>query len=363
MIEKTNINYHAVFDDTVDAIIITDGMSEKILDGNKSACALFDCKKEELIGNYLYNFLEDGTCAEFPKSPDQITMYGSVLSNKRIKTSSNKCIPVDMIINTFSDDTGNYVMTSLRDVSERVAYENKIVKINDELYKSNESKDKFFSIIAHDLKNPISGIIGLTEIMIKDKKEIDKEEIDEFIAMIKSLSENTYELLENLLNWARVQTKNIELEKQKLDLHLLTNKAIKILKTTADMKYVNLVNKIEPNFYITADENMINTIIRNFISNSIKFSHENSNVIITANDEEKYWNISVSDMGIGMEQNLIDNLFKVGVITSRTGTKREKGTGIGLLLSNEFAKLHNGKIIVKSEVNRGSEFIIQLPKT
>ncbi len=358
MNDKNGLSFKSVFDETVDAIFITDGISEKIIEVNKAGCDLLGYTKEELLDNHLYNFLNE----ESSKSIAQIKMYGSVLSNRSVKHKSGNIIPVDMVINTFGDNLENYVMTSLREVTERIEFENKIVSMNDELTKTNASKDKFFSIIAHDLKNPISAMIGLSEIMTEENEEIPKEEIQEFFHMIKDLSKNTYELLENLLNWARIQTGNIDIDKSEFDLHKLINKIINVLKAAADLKNINIINSVSPEFKIFADENMINTVIRNLVSNSIKFSFENSNITLSANDYNDFCNISVTDEGIGMDEKYSADLFKIDVHTSRFGTKKEKGTGLGLLLCAEFIKLHNGNIEVKSEVNKGSEFIVKLPK-
>ncbi|MDZ7765750.1 MAG: PAS domain-containing sensor histidine kinase [Melioribacteraceae bacterium] len=359
---KNEFSYKLIFEETVDAIIITDGSSEKIVDVNKAGCELFVTPKEELVGDYLSNYLDDTELTRRPKSPSEITMFGSVLSNKRIKSKSGELIPVDMIINTFGDETGNYVMTSFRDVSDRIKYENKIVSINEELHKTNASKDKFFSILAHDLKNPISSLIMFSELMTGEDEEITPEEMQEFLLMMKNLSKSTYELLENLLNWARVQTKNISLEKTEFQLDDVISRVVDLLQPTANLKKINLVNEVNKNFVLTADENMINTVIRNFVSNSIKFSEENKSIFVNAYDNEIEWIISVKDEGIGIDESLIEDLFKIDVHTSRQGTNHERGTGLGLVLCNEFIKLHNGSIEVKSKVNEGSEFIIHIPK-
>ncbi|PIQ09601.1 MAG: hypothetical protein COW71_05665 [Ignavibacteriales bacterium CG18_big_fil_WC_8_21_14_2_50_31_20] len=362
MEEKNKFNYHTVFDETVDAIFITDGYSGKIIDVNKSACELLGYIKEELIGQNLAKILEGKNSAIPIKTPAQFTMFGSVLSNKEISDKFGKVIYVDMVINTFSDETGNYVFTSLRDASERIGYENKIIAINDELKKSIATKDKFFSIIAHDLKNPISAIIGLSEIVTNKNEEIEADEAQEFLEMIKNLSQHTYELLENLLNWSRIQTNNIEVNKEYFDLNKLINKIINILQPSAELKRVSLINGVDENYSVFADYDMINTIIRNLVSNSIKFSPQDSNITIYEKNDSDNWYISVSDEGVGMEESYIANLFNIDVHTSRQGTNKEKGTGIGLLLCNEFAKLNNGSINVISVLNEGTTFTIKLPK-
>jgi PAS domain S-box-containing protein len=362
MMEQKDFRYKAIFDETVEAIIITDGSSEKIVDINKAGCELFAAEKEELIGDFLYNFLKGNPWVKNPKSPSEITMFGNVLSNKIIKSKTGELTPVDLTINTFSDNEDNYVMTSLRDVSERFKYENEILKMNEELNKTNASKDKLFSIIAHDLKNPISALIGLSEMMTSESETVSSKEVIEFSGMIQSLSKNTYELLENLLNWSRIQTKNIAIDKGNFELKNLVDKIIDVLKPSADLKKINFENLVKPGFIIYADENMISTVIRNFISNSIKFSPNNSTISIAGNENDNKWDISVKDNGIGMDESYIADLFKIDVNTSRYGTNKEKGTGLGLLLCSEFVKLHNGNILVNSKINQGSEFIIQLPK-
>jgi PAS domain S-box-containing protein len=362
MIEENKFNYQSVFNEIVDSVFITDGNSAKIMDVNKSGCHLLGYNKEEILGQYLFNFIEDDLIAEIPKSPSEIKMFGSVLSNKKIRAKSGKVIPVDMTLNTFTDETGNYVMTTLRDVSERVSYENKIIEINEELSKSNASKDKFFSIIAHDLKNPISAIISISEIVTNKNEEVPEEELNEFTGMIKNLSEHTYELLENLLSWSRIQTNKIEVSKRNYNLSEQINKIIKVLSPAASLKNISIENNVDAEEIIFADPEMINTVIRNFVSNSIKFSLNNSVISISSKTDDKNWNIFVTDKGIGMEESYIKDLFKIDVHTSRYGTNKEKGTGLGLVLCNEFVKLHNGSIKVISELNKGTEFTIQLPK-
>lgn len=362
MKEENKFNYHSVFNEIVDSVFITDGNSAKIIDVNKSGCHLLGYNKEEIIGNNLYSFIDDNLSTDFPKSPSEIKMFGSVLLNKKIKTKSGDLIPVDMTLNTFTDETGNYVMTSLRDVSERVRYENKILEINDELIKSNASKDKFFSIIAHDLKNPISAIISISEIVTNKKEEVPEEELNEFTGMIKNLSEHTYELLENLLNWSRIQTNKIEVSKSNYNLNEQINKIIKILSPTASLKNISIKNRVNVDEIIFADSEMINTVIRNLVSNSIKFSMDNSVITVSSKSDDGNLYISVTDEGIGMEENYIKDLFKIDVHTSRYGTNKEKGTGLGLVLCNEFIMLHKGSIKIVSELNKGTEFTIQLPK-
>lgn len=362
MNEKNGFDYRTIFNETVDAVIITNGSSAKIVDVNKACCDLLGYTENELKGKHIHSLFEGENVAPLLQSPQKVKMFGSVLSDKKVKTKSGELLPVDMTINTFTGDSAFYVMTTLRDIGERIKYEGEILSINNELSEANAAKDKLFSIIAHDLKNPMMSLMGISEILVTEKNDISEEQTSEFINMLSNLSKSTYELLNNLLSWAQIQTKKIEIDKSEFDLFKLTMKIIGLLKPTADIKKVNLVNDVDPGFAVYADKNMINTIIRNLISNSIKFSTENSNITVSSSSDNNEWKIVVKDEGVGMEESYAENLFKVDVHTSRYGTNNEKGTGLGLILCYEFAKLNGGDIKVVSQVGKGSQFTIQLPR-
>jgi two-component system, sensor histidine kinase and response regulator len=198
--------------------------------------------------------------------------------------------------------------------------------------------------------------------MYEDGNEISAEDARDLANTINKLSKDTYDLLENLLSWAQVQTNNINVLKKEVNLFNVTSKILDILRPSAELKKVELNNLILPGFKLNADENMIKTIIRNLVSNSIKFSLANTKVTVSASDADKVKNIIIEDQGIGMEESYVAGLFKTKLHVSRAGTKNEKGTGLGLLLCHEFIKLHNGEIKVISQVGKGSKFIVQLPE-
>jgi PAS domain S-box-containing protein len=361
--EKLNdLNYKAAINETVDVIIITDGTTRKIVDVNKSCCHLLGYDKSDLIGNHLSVLFDNESTQTELKVPGDICMYGSVLPNRNLRSKHGELIPVDMTINTLEGEWRSYVMTSFRDTRERLCYENKILSINKELQESNASKDKLFSIIAHDLKNPLMALMGLSEIISEDSGEISPEESIELANTINKLSKDTYDLLDNLLNWANIQTKKISVDKKLINFYIIASKILDTLKPSADLKKINLVNNANKDFSIYADENMIKTILRNLISNSIKFSKADSNITISTMYNDNTKSITVEDEGVGMEESYISNLFKTNVQTSRYGTNNEKGTGLGLLLCYEFVKLHNGDIDIKSQLGKGSKFIIRLPE-
>jgi PAS domain S-box-containing protein len=359
---ETELLFASAFNETLDALIITDGSTGKIVKVNKSCCSLFGYTEQELIGNHLNTFFAERSAVNLEVSPQNVNMFGDVLINRILKTKSSGYIPVDMTINTFDNKLSNYVMTTLRDARERLKYEAELIRKNKELNESNISKDKLFSIIAHDLKNPLMALMGLSELMIEDHKEVSDKEVGEMFNTINRLSKETYDLLDNLLNWAQVQTKKLQIDPIEFNLFEMVDRVLNMLNPSAELKKIKLINAVPSDYRLRADENMIKTIIRNLVSNSIKFSFADSSITVKAFIFENMNSIVIEDHGLGMDKNISANLFTPGFIFSQPGTNNEKGTGLGLMLCYEFVKLHDGKINVISEPGKGSQFIVRLPK-
>jgi signal transduction histidine kinase len=225
----------------------------------------------------------------------------------------------------------------------------------------NASKDKFFSIIAHDLKNPFSSIIGLSEIMKEEIKSSDTSTLEGYAGMINSSAVQTMRLLENLLEWANSQRGKIVFSPVLINLRELFNEEFSMLNEMAMEKRIELKNSFSDDLTISADKNMIKTILRNLISNAIKFTHKNGKVEVKAQIMNSQVEISVSDSGIGMTKETIAKLFRIDANLSTPGTENEKGTGLGLFLCKEFIEKHGGKIWAESESGNGSVFKLVLP--
>ena len=238
----------------------------------------------------------------------------------------------------------------------------KLVEIKTtELYKLNASKDKFFSIIAHDLKNPFQTIIGFSEMQKEEIKSGDQGAIEEYAGLINTSAVQTFRLLENLLEWANSQSGKILFNPVSINLMELLNEEFNMLNDMAKGKNIELKSSFTDNLTIIADKNMIKTILRNLISNAIKFTHKNGTVEVKAMIENQNVEISVSDSGIGMKEEIIAKLFRIDANLSTRGTENEKGTGLGLFLCKEFVEKHNGKIWVESESGKGSTFKFYIP--
>jgi ligand-binding sensor domain-containing protein/signal transduction histidine kinase len=225
----------------------------------------------------------------------------------------------------------------------------------------NASKDKFFSIIAHDLKNPFNAIIGFSEILQDEIKSGDTAKMENYTGLINSSAVQTYRLLENLLEWANSQRGKMPFNPVALNLNQLFSEEILVLNEIANSKSITLKSSIPDNLTIIADKNMIKTILRNLISNAIKFTYKNGIVITTASVSDKNVEISVCDNGIGMTKETTAMLFRLDANLSTSGTENEKGTGLGLLLCKEFVEKHGGKIWAESIPGNGSTFKFILP--
>ncbi len=262
---------------------------------------------------------------------------------------------------------GFYVLVS--DITEVKQTQFKLEEMNNNLNELNATKDKFFSIIAHDLRNPLGNFKQITEMLYDEFNDFDESELLEFLKLLKNSANNIFSLLDNLLEWSRSQRGTIQFNPVDTNLYLLIENLIQLVKPMADNKNIELVNRVRKTIFVFVDVNLLNTVFRNLISNAIKFTPNGGNIEIgivtnsTNNVEytDNYLNIYVKDSGVGMPQASINKLFKIEESNSTLGTNKEKGTGLGLILCKEFVEMHKGKIKVESEVGVGSTFWISLP--
>ncbi|MBU8891255.1 MAG: hypothetical protein KOO66_00640 [Bacteroidales bacterium] len=236
-----------------------------------------------------------------------------------------------------------------------------IEKHREKLSALNASKDKFFSIIAHDLRNPIAGFLNLTEILSGNFEVFSEKESKEFIDVMNQASKQLYNLLENLLQWSRSQTDSISFNPQIVSVKSMIENTIDTLMINIENKEIKVNIKAEEKTMVYADENMITTVIRNLLSNAIKFSHPGEPISIRCNQKDNFVEISIIDNGVGINKTDQEKLFKIDQQVTTQGTSEEKGSGLGLILCKEFIAKNNGKIWVESELNKGSAFIFSLP--
>jgi signal transduction histidine kinase len=232
-------------------------------------------------------------------------------------------------------------------------------KRSEELERLNQVKDKFFSIISHDLRSPINALSGLLDLL--DKGAVTEEELPKHIRELKARFNHTRTLLNNLLDWTLLQMDKLNLQASKIKVYDIIEENIQLLSSVQD-KDVKLTNEVPPDTIGYADSNTINLVIRNLMTNAIKFTNDGGEVKIQAKDSGNEWTIEVSDNGVGMNADVLKMLFdKTAPYTTR-GTANEKGTGLGLILCKEFVEKNGGKIWVESEEEKGSTFYFTLPK-
>ncbi|MFA3784041.1 PAS domain S-box protein [Melioribacteraceae bacterium 4301-Me] len=254
-----------------------------------------------------------------------------------------------------------FVSTQITQAILRRQRDEEIKKYAEELKELNITKDKFFSIIAHDLKNPFITILGFAELLLADFDELTDDEKKFYVEEMKKSAEMSHTLLQNLLQWSRSQTGRIEYNPQKISLKQIVEQNFALLKQAAAKKNICLESHVDNNTFLNADEDMTDTIIRNLLTNAIKFTSSGGIVSVAANKIDSFTEITISDSGVGMDEESMSKLFKLDSTFSTAGTSNEKGTGLGLIICKEFVEKHGGKIRVESQLGKGSKFIFTLP--
>lgn len=245
---------------------------------------------------------------------------------------------------------------------ERKRIEEELKKSKEQLADLNSSKDKFFSILSHDLRSPFSGLIGLAEYLRDNADEVDSADVKEVAEVIRSSSEKVFKLLENLLQWSRLQTGSLAYNPSEFDVYELIFNNVELLKNSAKEKKIALDFDSEVDSIVFADYQMIDSTIRNLITNAIKFTPEDGRISVKSNKTKGFIEISVSDTGIGMTPIQLKKLFKIDVHFVREGTNAEKGSGLGLILCKEFVEKNGGNLRVESSEKTGTKVSFTLPE-
>lgn len=238
----------------------------------------------------------------------------------------------------------------------------KLKKSESDLKKTNLQKDRFFSIIAHDLKNPFNAVLGYSDIILEDYDDLSDEDLKTYLKNIKATSKQAFRLLEELLTWARIQSSRIDFNPVKFNLYEAALNAKELMSSNAATKGISIELLLPKKLDVIADENMINTIFRNLVSNSIKFSNQNGKVYINAVKNKNFVEAIIEDEGIGISKDQLSDLFAIDKNKSTPGTNNEKGTGIGLILCKEMVEKNGGKIHVVSQVGKGTRIHFTIPK-
>ncbi|MDP4208372.1 MAG: PAS domain S-box protein [Bacteroidota bacterium] len=258
--------------------------------------------------------------------------------------------------------SANELFAIIRDISERKNAEILLQESEIQLTELNHTKDKFFSIIAHDLKGPLTSLLGLTEQVIENFETFERKSIKKYFQIINKSALNSYKLLENLLEWSRAQTGKIEYQPIIINLKDIIHENIAMVEEQASQKYIKINAVINDNYSIFGDRQMINSILRNLLVNAIKFTSQKGQITVSAVEKIDHIEITVKDTGVGISKDELKKLFRLDCKYSTLGTDDEQGTGLGLILCKEFVEKNGGKIWVESELNHGSDFKFTLTK-
>jgi signal transduction histidine kinase len=276
----------------------------------------------------------------------------SLKINKSIRNYEIRIVKID----------NSHVLSIVRDISIKKIAEEKNKRIANELLKLNETKDKLFSIIGHDLKSPFNNILGFTELLIENFDELDKDKTREYVNFINLSARQAFNLLENLLEWSRSQSTRLIVSQQIFDIHKIIERNINLVEPNAHLKQITINNQIAKGSIVYADPNMISTVIRNILNNSIKFTNVEGFIeLYTIESGKNSLTIVIKDNGIGMSTDYINRLFRITEHISRKGTAGEKGSGLGLLLCKDFMEKNNATMNIESAEGAGTTFYLTFP--
>jgi len=234
-------------------------------------------------------------------------------------------------------------------------------RAEEELSKLNAEKDKFFSIIAHDLRGPFNNFLGLTQIMEEELESLSTADLQKMTTGMKASAGKLFDLLENLLKWAKAKQGLMLIEPERLRLFSVINEVMAQFDQAAQKKNIKIENKIEESISVFVDPNVLQTVVRNLVSNALKFTPDSGKIVIDARLKAKIVEVFIRDSGIGMNAKLLENLFRIDVQTSRKGIEGEPSSGLGLILCKEFIEKSGGEIRAESEENKGTTFFFTLP--
>ena len=271
-------------------------------------------------------------------------------------------VPVQVIISPFSD--GKEILgwlANVIDITERKRFEAELQLKNEQLHKANLEKDKFFSIVAHDLRSPFQSLLGLTRLLVEDLPTITSDQTQKLALAMKNSANKLFNLLENLLEWSMMQRGITSFEPNSFILLDGVSPIIELFRDTTDKKMIRIGCDIPEDLRVSADSHMFKSLISNLVSNAAKFTPKGGSINIAAKPISDSWvEISIMDTGIGMNKNITANLFSLDEQTNRKGTEGEPSTGLGLLLCKDFVEKHGGKLWVESEEGKGSTFYFTL---
>ena len=366
-LRASELKYHELFDNANDFILTAD-LEGKITNANRTLLKYLNTDIESLTRQTVFEYISEENI-DFVNEIIAKMLAGESGQSFELKAYGVDRQPVVYEVKANLIEQNNVpfgVQCVLSDVTERREARMKLEKYNESLLELNANKDKFFRIIAHDLRNPYSSIIGFSEMLLEDIEEISKDEIRDSLKIIHGAAKNSFNLLENLLAWSRLETGAIPFSPVRVVLSDAIEEVVDVLFSLAYCKKIEIDNLVKPNVVIFADKNMLNTILNNLLMNAIKFTQVGGEIKIYSENYfsepgKEFIRISVDDTGLGMDAETCNTLFTSNRMVSTPGTDKEQGTGLGLVLVREMVEKHGSKITVESTPGKGSVFSFLIP--
>ncbi|MFP4025909.1 MAG: PAS domain S-box protein [Thiohalospira sp.] len=346
-------------------IIYSISLDRKITFYNRVAERLFEVPVEELAKHEYSHYLLPKD-KEFAKKLHQQRLAGkkSPIFRHAFKTPKGKIVHLEFSVNPLFDDNKNVIgsLGIARDITDRVKAEEKLNEKNNQLEELVKTKDKLLSIIAHDLRDPFNVLMGFSEIILEQYNELTDHDKVRYVQQINAAANSGYNLLNNLLDWSKAQSHKINYTPQEINLNKTIYGIIHNLKNSALAKNVKIIFSPTTDIKVYIDDTMLKTVLRNIISNAIKFSYKNSEVIISVEENPENYLINIKDFGTGIKKDELELIFNKNINFTKPGTEYEKGTGLGLVICKEFIQQWGGNLIIESEYTSRSTVSFSIPK-
>jgi PAS domain S-box-containing protein len=361
-LRKSQLEVNTLLDSLPGLAFLKD-KNHRYLIANQKFCDAMGYTKEEIMGKNDFDLLPHHTAVKYITEDLEVLKSGNeiyireeqTLVDGKLLTIGTRKVPV-------KDNSGRVIgLIGLGvDISERKEAEEAYKKYTNELEELNAEKDKFFSIISHDLRSPFQGLLGLTNAIVEEYENLSAEELKLFVNNIYNSSKNLFNLIENLLQWSRIQRGKLEFNLTKIELYEAILYVLNLLSRNSANKDIHIINETVPDVFVYSDVNILHSTLQNLISNAIKFTGYGGEIKISAKIDDKFVSVTVSDNGIGIHEDDLVKLFRIDTQHSTLGTAKESGTGLGLIICKELIEKQGGTIRVESKLGEGSSFMFTL---
>ncbi len=340
---------------------ITLTAEKEIYNLNLSGANILGKERESLIKSRFDFFVSEDERIDFDLFFIHV-LYSNTKASCKLNLLLEQTKPLYVQLSAISSSKGDQCLMTIIDITDIKNAELEITRKNAELLSLVAEKDKFFSILAHDLRSPFNVLLGTTQMLMDRDSLMSLDDIQSFAKMINTSANNLYGLLEDLLKWSNLQMGKISYNPKLIKLLPAISAGLRSVTELIDNKLIDFRIEVSHNLTVFADVDMLELILRNIVVNAVKFTPRSGKITLSARQlDDQFIEISIRDSGIGMKKVMIENLFRLDGGINRMGTEGEAGTGLGLILCNDFIKKHDGKIWVKSEVDKGSTFHFTIP--